>query len=98
MQQRVMFTTFLSFFHTDACYDIHVKNQASLSGSRLTLRVKPSHKIIELKQGIQHATGIGILDQRLMFDETGLMDGHTLSHYGIIEDDVLDMYFVVRGS
>ena len=90
-----MFGIFLVIFHADAGYLIHVMDR---SGSAVTLRVKPSTKISQIKRSIQRVNGTPISVQRLLFNNGYLRDNDTLSHYNITDNDVLEFYLGQCGS
>uniref|UniRef100_A0A0A9WPC9 Polyubiquitin-B n=1 Tax=Lygus hesperus TaxID=30085 RepID=A0A0A9WPC9_LYGHE len=60
------------------CSQIFVK---TLDGKTITLDVKPSYSIEDVKAMLQHKTGIPIDDQRLIFDGKQLENGRALSDY-----------------
>lgn len=65
-----------------------------LDGKTITLEVRPSDSIEDLKAKIQHREGFPPHTQRLIFAGKPLQDGRTLSDYHIRNEYTL--HFVLR--
>ena len=60
----------------------------TLYGKTITLKVKLSDTILNVKEKIYHAEGIPIDEQRLIYAGRELEDGRTLSEYNVKEGSV----------
>lgn len=63
----------------------------SLQGQNLTLEVQPTDTIQTVKMKIQDMNDMRTDRQRLMFDQTSLENGRTLTSYGIGPNVVLQL-------
>ena len=75
-------------------YPIFIK---TLTGKIITLKVRQSDTIDELKLLIQVAEGIPADQQDVIFAGAQLEDGHTLEHYEIQENSTLQLALRFRG-
>ena len=73
---------------------IYVK---TLSGTTITLKVKPSDNLKDIKAKIQAKEGIPPDQQRHLFNGVHLEDGPTLSQYNIKNNSILHMVLRLRG-
>ena len=64
----------------------------------ITLDLEPSDSIENIKSKIQDRDGIAPEDQRLIFQNEVLIDGRTLSDYGIGKENTIDAVFLVDGK
>ena len=58
----------------------------TLTGQTVTVVVNVSGMIKNVKEEIQNVLGIPIKQQRLIFADQQLEDGHTLGHYKFYQD------------
>ncbi len=66
----------------------------TLTGKNIKIDLKPSAKILDIKEAILNKEGIPVDIQRLIFSGKQLEDIKTLSAYNIVEDATL--YLVLR--
>ncbi|KAM0054173.1 putative Ubiquitin-like domain-containing protein [Helianthus debilis subsp. tardiflorus] len=67
----------------------------TLTGKTITLEVKPSATIRDVKSKICDTEGIPVYQQRLVFKGNELDDGPTLSDYNIHNDATVDLIFKI---
>ena len=76
-------------------YEIFVKTP---EGKTITLIVEADTTIDTLKAIIKNTEGIPNKQQRLIFRDRQLEDGHTISDYDIQKESVLDFVLTLRGG
>jgi Ubiquitin family len=63
----------------------------TLTGRTITLNVKPSETVYDIKSKIEDKEGIPINQQRLIFSEQYLEDHHTLEDYNIVKESTIHL-------
>lgn len=74
---------------------IFVKN---LSGKTITMEVDPESTVLQLKGKISEKEGIGVADQRLIFEGKQLSDESTLNSVNIGEDSTVHLVLRLQGG
>ena len=70
-------------------YDVYVRIQTDEES--ITLKVKESDTIQNVKNKIEDMRGVSVVSQELLFAGEKLEDQHTLSHYKIIAGSTLTL-------
>ena len=70
----------------------------TLQGKNITLNIKDSDKIEDIKSKINEIEGIPTDQMRLIFGGKQLEDGHTISDYGIQAESTINLVLRLRGG
>lgn len=74
---------------------IFVKN---LNGKTTTIDVEPTSTVLELKGLISEKEGIGVNDQRLIFEGKQLEDVRRLDEHGVMEMSTIHLVLRLQGG
>jgi Ubiquitin family len=70
----------------------------TLTGKIITLNVKPSETVYDIKSKIEDQEGIPIDQQKLLFTGKQLEDHRTLANYKIERESTLHLLLRLRGN
>ena len=70
----------------------------TLGGNNITLEVKSTDTVLNVKQMIQDREGFDPVEQRLVYGGKSLEDGRTLAEYDIRKESTLFLLLRVRGG
>lgn len=80
---------------SEDCLQVFVK---TLTGKTITLEISPNNSIEEVKNKIQAREGVPAEEQRLIFAEKQLENGHQVSDYDIKKDSTIHLVLSLRGG
>ena len=70
----------------------------TLTAKRLIISIFPTDLVEQLKAAIQDTEGFPPDQQRLIFANTVMEDGHSLASYGVRNDDTVHLVLRLRGG